>query len=94
MKYQGTETDSSYPKGCYLHSSTSVYFNLHKTGRRQGNSRPMCVAPAALPALLTLSTTSGLCRAAAGEHGGTSARWARLQLCAVSNAASDPVPAC
>ena len=35
-----TETESSYPKGCYLNEE--VWFNYHSVGSRQSLSAPIC----------------------------------------------------
>ena len=39
----GSETDASYPKGCYqFGNGGKVYFNRHPVGSRQSNSSPIC----------------------------------------------------
>ena len=37
-----SEDLSSYPKGCYIWGSSSVYFNTHVTGSVKDNARPIC----------------------------------------------------
>ena len=36
-----TETESGYPKNCYLHNNY-VYFNKHSTGNTESNSKKIC----------------------------------------------------
>mmetsp|Transcript_8876 Transcript_8876/g.26027 ORF Transcript_8876/g.26027 Transcript_8876/m.26027 type:complete len:391 (+) Transcript_8876:32-1204(+) len=45
--YQGVETDSAWPSGCYecwgvTGCSDGVWFNRHSTGAPKGGSRPIC----------------------------------------------------
>ena len=39
--YFKTETESSYPKGCYLNKE-KLWFNYHSVGSREKNSVPIC----------------------------------------------------
>ena len=43
--FYSTETDSDYPKGCYLYVADDdayVFFNQHVTGSKDSNSRHIC----------------------------------------------------
>ena len=44
--YQGSETESGYPRGCYsvllASGSSGVYFNMDTTGADQSNSKLLC----------------------------------------------------
>ena len=43
--FYSTETDSEYPKGCYLYVADevgSVFFNQHVTGSKHSGARPIC----------------------------------------------------
>ena len=41
-QWGGKESDSNYPKGCYLTSEVAVYWNDHSTGAAQSVSQPIC----------------------------------------------------
>ena len=32
-----------YPKGCYLYTDNTVYFNPHERGRKSSNARQICI---------------------------------------------------
>ena len=36
-----TETDSGYPRGCYVNNK-NAYFNKHSQGSAESNSKPIC----------------------------------------------------
>ncbi len=40
--YAGKETSSSYPKGCYLFRTSSVYFNMDVNGVGRPGSQLIC----------------------------------------------------
>ena len=42
MDYEGKETETGYPKGCYLDSR--VFFNTHSVGSRQASSYSICIS--------------------------------------------------
>ena len=37
-----TETDQSFPKGCYQYDDDKVYFNRARVGSKQIESAPIC----------------------------------------------------
>jgi hypothetical protein len=52
--FSGSETVSSYPKGCYVWTSSSsgsgsVYFNMDASGRAEASSKLLCAVGAAPP---------------------------------------------
>ena len=42
LVFQGSEEAPAYPKGCYVYPGEGVYFNLHKTGASEQDSKPIC----------------------------------------------------
>ena len=40
--FKGAETDSSYPKGCYVYDKDDVYWNEDPVGSAEEYSSPIC----------------------------------------------------